>query len=76
LIATGTSSRQLVSIAEELKQAGTRDGNPPWRIAGCDSGEWVVLDFIDVVVHLFSEKLRDYYELEMIWGEASRIGWR
>jgi ribosome-associated protein len=75
LIATGTSDRQLVSIADELKRLGKKRGNKVWKVAGMDSGDWVVLDFVDVVVHLFSEDLRKYYDLELIWGEAPRIEW-
>jgi len=76
LVATGTSSRQLVAIADELKQIGKKNGNPPWKIAGRDTGQWVVVDFVDIVVHLFSEELRNYYELEMVWGQADRVEWR
>ncbi len=76
LIATGTSDRQVNAIADELKQLGKKHGNPPWRIAGRDTGEWVVIDFVDLVVHLFSEELRDYYDLELIWGAARRVDWQ
>ena len=75
VIATGTSDRQLVSIADELKRLGKKQGNKVWKIAGQDTGNWVVLDFVDVVVHLFSEELRKYYDLELIWGDAPREEW-
>jgi len=75
LIATGTSDRQLVSVADELQRLGKKKGNKVWKVAGQDSGDWVVLDFVDVVVHLFSEDLRRYYDLELIWGEAPRVEW-
>jgi ribosome-associated protein len=76
VIATGTSDRQLVAIAEELKQKGKASGNAPWKIAGLDTGDWIVIDFVDAVVHLFSEELRAYYDLELIWGEAPRVEWQ
>lgn len=76
LIATGTSDRQINAVADELKQLGKKHGNPPWRIAGRDTGEWVVMDFVDLVVHLFSDELRDYYDLELIWGAARRVDWQ
>lgn len=76
LVATGTSNRQLVSIADELKQVCKKSGNSPWKIAGRETGEWVVVDFVDLVVHLFSEELRGYYELEMIWDKAKRVEWQ
>ncbi len=41
-----------------------------------ESGEWVVLDFVEVVMHLFNESIRRYYDLEMIWGEAPRVDWQ
>jgi ribosome-associated protein len=76
VIATGTSDRQLVAICDELERRGKTAGNKAYRVAGRDTGEWIVLDFVDVVVHLFNESMRSYYDLELIWGEADRVDWR
>lgn len=78
VIATGTSSRQLRSIADEMSQFGKKAGHPAWHIAGHQSGRsgWIVLDFVDVVVHLFDADRRSFYDLEMIWGEGPRVDWQ
>ena len=80
VIATGTSSRQLRSIGEEMAQYGKKAGQPAWHVAGHQAGRggsgWIVLDFVDVVVHLFDASKRAYYDLELIWGEAPRVDWR
>ncbi len=76
VIATGTSDRQMRSVAQDVSDAGRASGNPPWQIAGLESADWIVLDFVDVVVHLFDQAHRRYYDLELIWGEAPRVRWR
>ena len=76
VIATGTSDRQLRSIGDDLARHGKNVGQKVWRTAGMDTGEWILLDFVDVVVHLFDDKHRSYYDLEMIWGECPRVEWQ
>ncbi len=76
VIATGTSNRQLRAVCDEIAAHGKAGGQPVWRVAGRNSADWIVLDFVDVVVHLFEQSLRAYYDLELIWGEAPRIDWR
>lgn len=76
VIATGTSDRQLRSVGDELCQEGKAAGHRVWHVDGKDSGEWIVLDFVDVVVHLFDQAHRRHYDLELIWGEAPRVTWR
>ena len=75
VIGTGTSDRQIRSVSDELVTLGKQSGNPCFRTAGRDAGDWVVLDFVDVVVHLFNADRRRYYDLELIWGEAPRVEW-
>ncbi len=76
VIATGTSGRQLRSIAEEMADHGKKIGQKVWHVDGADASAWIVMDFVDVVVHLFNEELRRYYDLELIWGEAPRVPWQ
>lgn len=76
VIATGTSGRQMRSVADELSQYGKSVGHRPWHIAGEEVADWIVLDFVDVVVHLFDETLRRHYDLELIWGESPRVSWQ
>ncbi|MFA6185689.1 MAG: ribosome silencing factor [Phycisphaerae bacterium] len=73
LIATGTSDRQICSVAEEIIDFGHKHKLRPFGKAGMEQGKWVLLDFIDVVVHLFSEEFRDYYDLELLWGDAEKL---
>jgi ribosome-associated protein len=76
VIATGTSGRQMRTVADDLTEYGRGAGSPPWQIAGLEAADWIVLDFVDVVVHLFDQVHRRYYDLEMIWGEGPRVRWR
>lgn len=76
VIVTGTSGRQMRSLADDLSRHGKNIKQKVWQVAGMDSGEWILLDFVDVVVHLFDEEHRRYYDLELIWGEAPRVEWR
>ena len=75
IVATGTSSRQMRSVADDIAIFGKGIGQPAWQKAGMDSSQWVLLDFVDVVVHLFDEQARGYYDLELMWGEAPRVEW-
>ena len=76
VIGSGTSDRQIRSVAEDIRLYGKSIGQPVWHVAGMDTGDWIVLDFVDVVVHLFELRLREYYDLELIWGEASKVRWQ
>lgn len=73
VIATSTSDRQARSVADEISEAGERSGYPRFGRAGYEQGRWILLDFVDVVVHLFNEETRAYYNLEMLWGDAQRL---
>ncbi len=75
VIATGTSDRQLKAVAEEIVQSAKGMGHRPYHVAGRESAVWLLLDFVDVVVHLFDQQHRSYYDLELIWGEAPRVDW-
>ncbi len=76
VISTGTSGRQMRTTAEELAAYGKSVGQPVWHIEGKETGQWIVLDFVDVVVHLFDQDRRHYYDLELIWGDAPRVNWQ
>jgi ribosome-associated protein len=76
VIATGTSGRQLRSVSQDLQQRGKELAMRVWQVAGEDSAQWVLLDFVDVVVHLFDQEHRHYYDLELIWGDAPRVSWQ
>ena len=73
LICTGDSSRQIQAISDEietrLKEAGVR----PDHIEGYQNAEWVVMDYSDLIVHIFSKTSRAYYDLERLWRDAVPI---
>ena len=70
IIASGTSDTHVRSTAEHvmesLRQAGTR----PSHVEGLEQGRWVLLDYVDFVVHVFHPTLRGFYQLERLWGDA------
>jgi ribosome-associated protein len=76
VIATGTSDQQTRSVAREMEEAGQERKYRVYGRAGMQQGRWVVLDFVDVVVHLFDEEFRNFYDLELLWGDAPRIEWQ
>jgi len=76
VIATGTSDRQMRSVADDIATDGRKIGQKLWKMAGEDTAEWIVMDFVDVVVHLFDEEHRRYYDLELLWGEAPKVRWQ
>ena len=74
LIGTGTSDRQMKSVAAEIAKLGKEVKFPAFR-KNIDTGAtWIVVDFISVVVHLFEPQRRAYYDLEDLWSDAKRIG--
>jgi ribosome-associated protein len=73
VIATGTSNRQMRTVADEISKVAKAAGNQRFGMAGYEQARWIVLDFIDVVVHVFDQEYRDYYDLEMLWGDAKRV---
>lgn len=75
VIATGTSDRQRRSAADEICEAARKRGRQRFGSAGYEQGRWILLDFVDVVIHIFDAEYRDYYALEMLWGDAKRLKW-
>lgn len=68
VIATGTSNRHVKSLANNVVMEGKDKGVPPIGVEGMDTGEWVLVDFGDTVVHVMQQKARDFYELEKLWS--------
>lgn len=73
VIATGTSDRQSRTVADEISKAAKEQGHQRFGIAGYSKGQWILLDFVTVVVHIFDAEHRDYYNLEMLWGDAKEL---
>ncbi len=70
VICTGQTSRQTKAIAEEVRRQLRDAGVRPRRIEGDREGEWILLDFLDVVVHVFTTEARQFYRLELLWRRA------
>ena len=73
VIATGTSDRQMRTVADEICDAAKKQKIQRFGRAGYEQARWILLDFIDVVVHIFDSEYRDYYDLELLWGDAERL---
>ncbi len=76
VLLTGTSDRQMRSVAREIADAAAGRGHRLLNASGMDSGGWILLDFVDVVIHIFDDMRRRYYDLELIWGDAPRVRWK
>ena len=75
VLATGSSRRQIHTIAEEIDAALRAAGDRRLAIEGYQASKWVVQDYGDVVVHVFDPATRDYYALEELWADAARVDW-
>jgi ribosome-associated protein len=73
LIGTARNERQAKAIHDELYHRMKREGRLPARVEGEREAEWILMDYLDCVVHLFTPELRDRYRLEVLWGEAERL---
>jgi ribosome-associated protein len=76
VIASANSRRQAYAIASEIDQEMKKLGEVKLGMEGADEGRWILVDYGDFVIHIFSEDARTYYSLEEIWGDASRVEWR
>lgn len=72
-ICSGSSEPQVKAIAEFIEDKLREQGRKPWHTEGYDSKRWILLDYVDFVVHVFHEKTREYYLLERLWGDAGRV---
>jgi ribosome-associated protein len=73
VICTGDSSRQIQAIADEVELKLRSEGLRPNHIEGYRNAEWVLLDYVDMVVHVFSKSARSFYDLERLWRDGKRL---
>jgi ribosome-associated protein len=76
VIATGTSDRQMRAVANEISDEARKQGLQRFGRAGYEQGRWILLDFVDVVIHIFDREYRQYYDLELLWGDADKLNWQ
>jgi ribosome-associated protein len=75
VIASASSERQAKTIVDQVEEALRGLGVKPLRREGESDGIWILLDYVDVVVHVFRDEERDFYDLERLWGDAPRVEW-
>ena len=71
VICNGTSNTQVNAIVNSIQKTVSREiKDKPWHVEGTDNAEWVLIDYVNVVVHVFQKQIREYYDIEGLWGDA------
>ena len=73
VICTGGNARQIEAIAEAVQGSLTRHGTKPALVEGRGRSEWILIDYFDFIVHIFTPATREFYGLERLWGDAERV---
>lgn len=77
VVTSGRNDRQVRALVEEVEQrVKEHDGTAPIAVEGLSDASWVLMDYGDLVVHVFAEETRGYYDLEHLWSGAPRIAWQ
>ena len=76
VICNGSNKRQLQSIASEIESKLHNHGIHGIGIEGYTNGRWILMDYVNVVVHLFDREMRHFYDLELLWGDAPKLLWK
>lgn len=72
IVCSGRSDRQVQSIAQGVEEDCAEEGVQPFAVEGTQRGHWILMDFSDVIVHIFYEPVRAFYDLDGLWGHAPR----
>ncbi|WP_224483542.1 ribosome silencing factor [Robertkochia aurantiaca] len=71
IICNGTSNTQVNAIVNSIQKTVSKElKDKPWHVEGTDNAEWVLIDYVNVVVHVFQKHIREYYDIEGLWGDA------
>ena len=73
VVCSGTNPRQIQAIADDVQKNLSEAGQRPNSVEGYNQAEWVLLDYVDFVLHVFSERARKFYDLERLWKSASKL---
>ena len=73
VICTADSASQVRAVAEHVRETLIEEGSRAWHVEGLESRRWVLLDYVDVVVHVFYSATREHYALETLWGDAPLV---
>jgi ribosome-associated protein len=71
VICSGTSNTQVNAIVNSVQKLVSKElKDKPWHVEGTDNAEWVLMDYVSIVVHVFQKEIREYYNIEGLWGDA------
>jgi ribosome-associated protein len=71
IICNGTSNTQVNAIVNSIQKTVSKEiKDKPWHVEGTDNAEWVLMDYVSIVVHVFQKEIREYYNIEGLWGDA------
>ena len=74
IISNGTSNTQVNAIVSSIQKMVSKSlREKPWHIEGSDNAEWVLMDYVHVVVHVFQKHIREFYDIESLWGDAKTV---
>jgi ribosome-associated protein len=73
LIVSASSEVQVKAVSDAIQEKLRERGAKPWHVEGLEGRRWVLLDYVEVVVHVFHEKTREYYMLDRLWGDARSV---
>jgi ribosome-associated protein len=76
VIGTGTSARQMRTVVDDVEELAETRGSHPISRSGIEGETWMLVDFVDVIVHVFNDASRQFYDLDNLWGDAPRIEWQ
>ena len=71
IVCEGTSNTQVNAIVNSIQKKVSKEvKDKPWHVEGSDNAEWVLMDYVNIVVHVFQKHIREYYDIESLWGDA------
>jgi ribosome-associated protein len=71
IICNGNSNTQVNAIVNSIQKVVSKElKDKPWHVEGTDNGEWVLMDYVNIVVHVFQKQIREFYNIEGLWGDA------
>ena len=73
ILVTGTSSPHVKALADEVEDTLAKEGVEPRRVEGAQSATWILIDYQDVILHIFTKETRDFYNMERLWSDAPRL---
>ncbi len=74
IICNGTSNTQVNAIVNSIEKTVSKSlKEKAWHIEGSDNAEWILMDYVNIVVHVFQKHIREYYDIESLWGDAKSV---